>query len=96
MREEIVGSMGRDSYLFTLSELKGCFFCHVDLKAWSKEVYEEMLIDFTLLRESFTEDLYANIPKTNSKAQKLAGLFGFIPMRETEQTIVMRNVWEIQ
>lgn len=94
--EEVVGTVETDTYKFTLAELRGVFFCHIDIKRWDRKVYKEMLADFAELRQTIPQDLYANINKTQKKARKLAALFGFVEEYETDTNIIMRNVWAKQ
>lgn len=95
-REDVVGTIDTDEFFFTLTIYDNVFFCHLDVKKWNKEAYKTMLVRFAEIREKIPHSLHANISKDNKRAQKLAKMFGFIPLFKTKETIIMRSVWEMQ
>lgn len=95
-RETVIGEIVTEDYLFTLTELRGVLFCHIEVYNWSIPVYKKMLCDFAEIRQNIPSEFYGNIPKTNLKAIKLAKLFGFVPEYETYSTIILRSGWGLE
>jgi hypothetical protein len=88
--EHVVGIIETEDYKFTLTELSGILFCHIDIKNWSIDVYKSMLIDFSSLRENLENKLNCLIDKQNKQGIKIAKMFGFYEIMENKEQVILR------
>ena len=86
---EDVGIIETDNYKFSMELYEGKPFCHIEIKNWSKSIYNEMLNDLVQV-ESVIGSLYAFIDKSKAKERKLANMFGFMEIEEIGNGYLMR------
>ncbi len=86
---DVIGKIKTDSYKFTLEQVYGYTFCHVDIYKWSSSLYKEMLMDLDKIKEAVTGPYLCNIPKHEDKKIKLASMFGFQPVLENDDYMIM-------
>ena len=86
---DVFGTIHTEDYVLTLEESEGNLFCHIKLRNWSTSVYKRMLVDLNQIRECVGVPLFCNIQRTEDFKIKLATMFGFMIIAQTDTTYLM-------
>ncbi len=86
----VLGTITNDNYIFTIENMGGTLFCHIDIIHWSVGIYKEMLIKLLDVKEAIETPLWCNILKMDTQKIKLALMFGFVREYESEDNYIMR------
>tara|TARA_R100000951_G_scaffold106567_1_gene101258 strand:- start:443 stop:739 length:297 start_codon:yes stop_codon:yes gene_type:complete len=86
---DVFGTIHTEDYVLTLEESEGNLFCHIKLRNWSTAVYKRMLVDLGQIRECVGVPLFCNIQRAEDFKIKLATMFGFMIIAQTDTTYLM-------
>jgi len=89
---EVIGSIKTDDYVFTIENVSGDVFCHIDITNWSVSIYKEMLLALSDVKEALNITMWCCIDKLERKKIKVALMFGFARVLETTDKYIMRLI----